>query len=414
MSAASIPVEQESPKPVPPLRIRHFRNLYVGSMVSLMGDQFYLVALPWLVLGLSGSSVKLGTIMMTAAIPRAVLMLIGGAITDRFSSRRVLMTTASARALLVGALAFLAWHGVLHIWHIYALALMFGIADAFAFPAGASLIPTLVKPQQLPAANSVFQGTAQLTNMAAPAPAGLIIKKFGAPMAFFVDALSFVAVIIALIGLPDRPRASAFPGVLKPKLLTSIKQGLAYVSDERGLRYLVMLAAAINFCLGGPISIGLATLAKFRFGSSASFGTMLSCVGAGALVGLFAAGAFKRKFNRGYILAIMSSVIGAALVVIAAAPRFAVVCTALVIMGAASGFTNVHIASWMQGRVAREMLGRVMSVLMFAAIGLMPISFAVAGVVAQHHLSLMFFCSGMLVIALCSAFLFSGAAKEIQ
>jgi hypothetical protein len=90
------------------------------------------------------------------------------------------------------------------------------------------------------------------------------------------------------------------------------------------------------------------------------------------------------------------------------------VCTALVIMGTCSGFTNVHIASWMQGRVPREMLGRVMSVLMFAAIGLMPVSFAVAGAVAQLHLSAMFAASGMLVIVLCSAFLVSGAAREIR
>jgi MFS family permease len=415
MSSISIPaLSGDTPKPVHPLRIRNFRNLWAGSMISLAGDQFYLVAMPWLVLQKTGSSLALGTIMMAAAIPRAVLMLIGGAVTDRFSSRRVLVSTASARALLVGIIALLSWQNIIQLWHLYSLALMFGIADAFAFPAGAALMPTLVEPHQLPAANSVFQGSAQLTNIVAPAPAGLIVKHFGTPLAFFADALSFLAVIVALIGLPDRPRAATLPGVPKPKLLSSIKQGLAYVSGERPLLYLVMLAAAINFCLGGPISIGLATLAKFRFGSSASFGTMLSCVSAGALAGLFGAGLSKRKLNRGYILAVLSIVIGASMIVIAARPQFLVVCVALVVMGASSGFTNVHIASWMQGRVAREMLGRVMSVLMFAAIGLMPISFAVAGAVAQRHLSAMFFSAGMLVIALCSAFLFSGAAREIQ
>lgn len=407
MSATPIAAAADQPiKPVHPLRIRNFRNLYIGSMISLVGDQFYLVALPWLVLGLSASSLKLGTIMMTAAIPRAVLMLIGGAVTDRFSSRRVLITTATWRAVLVGAIALLAWCGAIHIWQIYALALMFGIADAFSFPAGAALMPTLVEPQQLPAANSMFQGTAQFTNIATPAPAGLIVKKFGTPIAFLVDALSFVAVIVALIGLPDRPRAT---GAAKPRLLSSIKDGLRYVKGERALAYLMMLAAAINFCLGGPVSIGLATLAKFRFGSSAYFGTMLSCVGAGALVGLFAAGAFKRKFNRGYTLALMSSVIGTGLVVIAAVPRFTVVCTALVIMGTCSGFTNVHIASWMQGRVPREMLGRVMSVLMFAAVGLIPISQGVAGVVAQWSLPALFIGAGAL-LAVASAVALTGKA----
>ena len=92
-----------------PLAISHFRNLWLGSAVSLFGDQFYLVALPWLVLQLTGSSLALGAILMTAAVPRAALMLAGGVLTDRLSPRRVLMATATARTLLVGAVAALVW-----------------------------------------------------------------------------------------------------------------------------------------------------------------------------------------------------------------------------------------------------------------------------------------------------------------
>jgi MFS family permease len=162
-----------------PLGIPYFRNLWIGSAISLFGDQFYLVALPWLVLQLTGSSLALGMILMTAAVPRAALMLAGGALTDRFSPLRVLMATASARTLLVAVIAVLAWLKIIHLWHLYTLSLLFGVADAFSFPAGPSLMPTLVAPEQLPAANSVFASTAHLSGMLGPAPAGLVVKAWG-------------------------------------------------------------------------------------------------------------------------------------------------------------------------------------------------------------------------------------------
>jgi MFS family permease len=122
----------------------------LGATISLFGDQFYLVALPWLVLQLTGSSLALGTILMTAAVPRAVLMLMGGFAGDQWSPRRILIGTASARALLVAAIAALSFIHAIRIWHIYLLAFAFGVADAFSFPALQALIPRIVSANQLP------------------------------------------------------------------------------------------------------------------------------------------------------------------------------------------------------------------------------------------------------------------------
>src|SRR5258708_6341841 len=113
--AASSPAVPAAPPPRPrhPIGVPHFRNLWIGLTISTLGDQFYLVALPWLVLQLTGSSLALGTVLMTAPVPRAALMLGGGAGIDRFSARRVVMATASRRALLVGSGAALVWLGVI-------------------------------------------------------------------------------------------------------------------------------------------------------------------------------------------------------------------------------------------------------------------------------------------------------------
>src|SRR5919206_1142380 len=123
----------------------HFRNLWLGGAVSALGDQFYLVALPWLVLQLTGSNLAVGTVLMCAAIPRAVLMLGGGAVSDRIAPRRIMLSTASTRTIFVAAVGVLAWFHVVQLWHLYILGFAFGVADAFGIPAFQSLLPQLVE-----------------------------------------------------------------------------------------------------------------------------------------------------------------------------------------------------------------------------------------------------------------------------
>src|SRR4029079_4588125 len=119
----------------------HFRNLILGGTISMFGDQFYLIALPWLVLQLTGSKVALGTVLMLAAVPRAVLILMGGAISDRSSPRRIMFITAFARTILVAAIAALLWMNSIALWHVYVLSFLFGLADAFGIPALMAILP---------------------------------------------------------------------------------------------------------------------------------------------------------------------------------------------------------------------------------------------------------------------------------
>src|SRR5436309_713745 len=176
------------PAPIHPLRDAKFQRLWTGSAISLFGDQFYLVALPWIVFQLTGSAVAMGTMLMAAAIPRAVLMLLGGAFSDRLSARKIMITTACARALLVGAIAALLATHALKIWELYLLSFGFGVADAFSFPAGQTYLPFLVSRDRLVVANSVLQTTAQLIMIVGPAPAAIVVKSLGAAWAFFLDA----------------------------------------------------------------------------------------------------------------------------------------------------------------------------------------------------------------------------------
>jgi MFS family permease len=377
---------------------RYFRNLILGGLVSMFGDQFYLIALPWLVLQLTGSTLALGTILMCAGVPRAVLMLAGGALSDRIAPRRIMLTTATTRTVLVAAVGVLAYFHVIQLWHLYVLATAFGIADAFGFPAMQALLPTLVEPEQLMPANAAFQSCFQITTMLGPAPAGLIIKAFGAAWAFLLDALSFLFILWPVYLLPrtvpaPRPRKEG------QHFGHDIMEGVHYVWRDPAMRALMFLFAAMGMCVSGPIMVGLAALGKFRFNSAAAFGTLLSCYSAGALVGVVLAGVLKLRKKRGLLMLCVYLFVGAGMMVLSVVQKLFVMGTILAGMGVTGGLAGVTLMAWFQMRVDRTYMGRVMSVLMFSAFGLLPVGYAVGGAVAQWSLPGMFLLAGVSTIA---------------
>jgi MFS family permease len=394
-----------------PLSIPHFRNLWLGATISLLGDQFYLVALPWLGLQLTGSSLALGTLLMVAAIPRAVFMLIGGAVIDRFSARRVLMTTAAVRTLLVGAVAALVWLHLIQLWQLYGLTFIFGVADAFSFPAGPALIPTLVEPEQLQPANALMQSSTVTTQTLGSFPAGWLISRWGVASALFFDAFSFLGVIAVLFKIPDPPRA---PAHARPSMLHSIAEGLRAVRHDPALFSMMSIFATINLCFSGPVYVGLSSLAKFHFKSASAFGALLFFLSGGMLVGILLGGRIKQPRKRGLQFIVMSLLAGLELIGIGLVPEFGAIAAFLTLMGFGVGFVNVQFSAWIQMRVERALLGRVMSVLMFAAVGLVPISFAAAGVVAQWSLPGLFIGAGALLAVASAVGLTGKAARHID
>jgi hypothetical protein len=392
-------------------RNRSFVELWTGSTISQVGDQCYFVALPRLVLQITGSSVTLGAVVMTAAIPRAVLMLMGGAATDRFSARSVLVVTAVGRAVVVAVVAWLTAEGAIAVWHLYGLALLFGTADAFSLPAVNALIPSVVPADDLRQANALFQGSLQTTTMAVPAPAGWAIRRWGVAPALWADALGFVAVIAALVRLPASPprRHEVRTGVL-----ATIREGFRYVLADIPLRNMMLMIGALNLCTTGPFSVGLAWLAKTRFGSAAAYGSFLSAWGAGALGGMLLAGVLKGLRRRGLILLVIPATLGVGLPLIGLVPRLAVVALAMAAIGMSGGFGSIVMTAWMQERVDARYLGRVMSLLMFFAVGLMPVSLMVAGAVAAAHVGALFVGAGVLVLATGVVGVVSKATREID
>jgi MFS family permease len=392
-----------------PLRDARYRLWLIGGTISLLGDQFYLVALPWLVLQQTGSALAMGTVMMAGAIPRALLMLMGGAVSDRISARKILMATAMARTLCVAVIGVLVWLRVLRTWELYALAVLFGVADAFAGPAQTAYLPSLLKREQLVAASSVSQSTAQLTTIVGPVPAGFVIKTLGVAWAFFVDAISFLFILGALWKLPDPPKSQTS----RKAVWHSIAEGIAYVGNDVPLRSLMLLATIMNFCIAGPVSIGLAYLTKTRFGSPAIFGIVISAVAAGGLLGALLAGVWKIR-KRGLLILVVSAILGLCLGAIGVLGKVWSIATVLLVMGAAAGMVNVHISAWAMQRIDAAMRGRAASVLMLASFGITPISLAVAGFLVSWNLKFMFLLAGGVMLLTAAGAALSKPVREIE
>ncbi|HEX4606376.1 MAG TPA: MFS transporter [Candidatus Angelobacter sp.] len=392
-----------------PLRNPHYRLWLIGGTISFLGDQFYMVALPWLILQQTGSAVAMGAVMMAGSIPRALLMLLGGVLSDRMSARKIMMTTATARTICVAVIGILVWFGVLHMWELYILAVFFGVADAFAVPASTAYLPSLLKPEQLVAASSVSQSTMQLTTIVGPVPAGFVIKTLGVAWAFFLDAISFLFIIGALWKLPDPPQSPAARKAVWP----AIAEGLAYVGRDVPLRSLMLLAMTMNFCFTGPVAIGLTFLTKNRFGSPAILGTLLSAMAAGSLLGALLAGVWKIR-RRGVLMVLVAAAVAPCLGSIGFMERVWPLAGILFVIGALAALMNVHISAWVMQRIDAAVRGRVASVLMLATLGIMPISFAVAGFLIAWNLKFTFLIAGLAMLLTAVGASFQRSVREIE
>ena len=400
------------------MRIRNFRILWIGEGISLLGDQFYLIALPWLVLSLTGNALAVGTVFATAGIPRALFMLVGGALTDRFSPRSLMMYSNIARMILTGLLAALVMTDLIELWMLYALALLFGLADAFFFPAQTSIVSQLVDKDQLQQGNAIIQGTAQLSLLVGPLVAGVTISLIdrgathstpGIALAFVLDSLSFIA-SITMLAMMRIENANTNVEKAESGIFSSIREGLLYAWNDATLKVIFPIVMGLNILINGPFAVGIPVVARTRFPEgAAAFGLILSLFGGGALLGTVLAGVLSKPSNKrlGTVSLSVISVMGIGLALIGLAPTMYIAAATALGMGTANGYANIMLITWLQQKIAPEMTGTIMILVMFAAIGLNPVSTALAGVLIGLNVTTLLVCSGILmtVFTLYAAFI---------
>jgi MFS family permease len=381
----------DSQRGASPFTNRDFRLLFGGSSISMVGDQFTLVALPWLVLQLTGDPAQLGLVLAVMALPRAAFMLVGGAVVDRLSPRRVLLTARSANALLAGVLAALVLAGSIQMWTVYVLAFGIGLCTAFAYPAGGSILPQLVAPNQLQMANSMIMGMRQLSMLIGPALAGLLVTAgtaggtagagvHGTGLAFAVDAVSFLFSVASLLAIrisSDRDSRAPAGGVF-----AQVLEGFRMLWQDVQLRSFIAYMALVSILVMGPLQVGLPLFAKTRFHEgAAAFGWFMTANGSGMLLGSVMSTSIIRviRGRLGIMILSFDAAAGLALAALSLVHTVLSGAALLVLAGLFAGTVQIAIITWLQRRVPQVVMGRIMSIVFFTFLGLAPLAAALAG-----------------------------------
>jgi MFS family permease len=405
---------------------RDFRLLWIGQVTSQVGDQFAMIALPWLVLQITSDPLALSTALALFNLPRAIVILLGGAITDRFSSRNVMLISDIIRLLLTGFTALVIFSGVIQMWMVYMLCLIFGTVSGFFIPASNSIVPRIVNERDLQAGNAIFLSTVQITGFFGPTLAGSIIAIFnshsynsqmnGTGVAFAIDAATFAISILTLWFI--RTGISPYnQGVEKEKFFSSIKTGLGYVWQNRKFRVLLIFITLINFLFVGPIIVGIPILVSQQLsGSAVAYGLLMSAYAGGNLLGYLLAATLRKPSARGlrFLIHITLFIFGIMIGILGFMNNTLFAALILAFIGMGSGYVTLIFYSYIQRSTPKDMLGRVMSIIMLALASFAPLSYTVAGVMSKWNLQGLFLSIGILIMGVGIWSLFQPEFQDIS
>lgn len=376
-----------------PLRVRNFCLLFGGQMISTLGDMFYAVALPWLMLSSGRTAQELGIVLASYGVPRVATLLLGGVLSDRWRPRPIMLLADIARALLVGILVVLVIGGYTNVWQLALVAAPLGAATGLFLPAYYAMLPEVLPNEQLQAGNALNSSSIQLAIFVGSALGGVVVSRLQPAVALTVDALTFVISAFTLASMRLRP---ASPNV-EPQFITpdeaQTENGIfapditfwQLLRTWRLFQVAFLIVIFGNLTFSGMFEVALPVLARGQFAAGASgYGLLVAAFGAGSLLGGLAAGMLGGIRRRGRLMVALiialacwytfvpyvGGIIGAALLIGCA--------------GLTNGILTVLAFTILQQQSPRRLLGRVMAVLMVASLGLYPFSVALAGFISTY------------------------------
>jgi MFS family permease len=356
----------------------NYRLYFGGNLVSYVGSWMQTMAEAWLVLSLTGSGVAVGATFACRFLPVLLFGLWGGVIADRFDRRKVLLVTQTLAAVLAVVLWLIVLTGVVHVWMVFALAIALGFVTVVDEPARHAFVEEMVGRNRLPnaiALNSAVNNSARITG---PAIAGVIIASAGTSWVFFVNAVSFFAVVASLVAMRR--------GELTPLHRTTgrphIREGLALAWATKEIRSTILLVAVVG-TLVYNFPTFLTLLARNTFDGDAGLaGFLMAVLGVGTVIGALGA-ALRARPTRATVVA-GAALLGIALVTAAVMPTRATVVLALVPVGALATFFGSTANAHMQVSSPAHVRGRIMSIYMLLTLGSTVVGGPFVGWVCQQ------------------------------
>lgn len=371
----------------------NFRWLLGGALLSLLGEQLALISFPWLVLKMTGDPFALGTVLALIGVPRALLMLVSGALVDRYSPKKVLMLMKYINTVLLGTLALLVLTNSLALWMVYGLALAIGIVTAFSIPSETAILPHVINDDRLPLANSAMLGLRQVTMFIGPLLAGFLIAHFndtasaaatdtkGVGVAFLLNAIGYAISAWSLTKVMTKGSANAEAANNAQKLFKSVAAGFAFCWDDVILRSCFLYWGAVALFISGPLQVAMPILADQLHDGVAAYGILMGTYGAGMLLGMVISGIkpHLRLVNLGLTILLADVLIGMLTMLMGYIQMTWQGALCLMTAGTFTGFIQVAVFTWIQRRVPANMMGRAMGLFMLVFVGVAPVSAAVTG-----------------------------------
>ncbi len=362
------------------LRHRNFRLWFFGQLTSLVGTWMQTIAQNWLVYQLTGSAWDLGLLNFVGAIPLVPLTLHAGAIADRFSKRRIIFLTQASMMALAFVLAILCATGLVRLWHVLALAFLLGAVQAIDIPARQAFVIELVGREDLANAIALNSGTFHGARVIGPAVAGILVATLGVSGAFFLNGVSFLAVLGALF-MMDATRIQR--AETDDKSGTDLWGGARYIAGNRTPSAIVLLISLTAF-LAVPYYVLVPIFAKEVLGGGAGmYGGLMSAAGVGAVLGaLYVAsgGAVRRK---GTLLTAGSLSLPVLLLAFSLSRSYPGAIFLLAAIGFAFVILNAPANSLLQSLVPDHLRGRVLAIYVSLFLGLMRLGGLLVGLLAQ-------------------------------
>jgi len=366
-----------------PLARRDYALLTTGSVISLLGDGFFSVALAWQVYEISNVPTALSIVGVAWTLPLVLFLLLGGVFTDRYDRRWLMIGADLVRAAAVAVLGILSVAGLIELWHVVALIAFVGLGDAFFNPASTAIVPDLLRNEELPQANAL-QGLVRplMFRLVGPALGGYVVALLGAGSAFLVDAATFLVSAVAIGAISARPTRAVVAHGLR-QTVAEVGEGLAFVRRTPWLWATLVAAMFSLLVFIGPMQVLLPFLVKnqLQLGPEA-LGTIFAVSGVGsvfAAIGLGQWGLPRRRVTAMYA----TWTVGVAL--LAGYGLMTSLWHAILVGALSAALFEVGQIIWvtlLQTLVPRHLLGRVSSLDWLVSTGLVPVSFALTGPVA--------------------------------
>lgn len=360
-----------------------FRRLFLGRIISAVGDKFFAIAIAWWVLSEAGDKSKfhLGLVMAVTVLPVVAFGPLLGTLSDRSNKRKVMLAADAARAVLVLALALLLWSGRMDLWWLYTICfLIAGFGPLFESSVAASIL-RLTSPQKMPQAVAADASVVQLSNVVGSALGSVLMAAAGVAGAFLFNAAGYAASFAAVWGI----RTSLEPEArTESSFMAEFREGLAYIFRNKPVLSLILSFAVFNFFVS-PILIIIPMIVKFTLNESvtwlAVFETFFA-LGSGALAISLS---FRKSYGNiyGWFFAAVL-LMGLSFGGLYFAQNKYAVCALLFAAGAALGGGNTLALTLFQSTVPDQMKGRFFSVLTTLAYAVMPLAFMVNGMLAER------------------------------